>query len=734
MVKLSHDNPAKNKWREAWFRFLRKNKNYLIGNPKDWQVVFLPGTEGLEIEVYDRLGIPRENLVGLENDIQRYEKLKKKRLGIRIPDKPMDSLDFFLQTNDKFDIVNLDYEGMLNSKVIKTLETIAGRQLLKEESVFGISTFGRREQPDVKKKYRQSALARFHSDKLLAVIGYSQRGKDLIHLSNEEILKVKGYDKFEDQRDIGITVQIRDPFARGIANLSLPEIYKKDPSFNITQDAAIDIAHKRGEKFENEVQINNSAAVSIARSLSLFRELFYSGIVSSEQAAAILLNLVEADIQRSYIPVKIERYRYVSTASSPMFSDFFLFSQYTKHLDKIRYITENMFGSLNQKDFLRKVIGIDVVDDFSKKQAAKQYHLFMRDMHKLVYRWIVNFKKVEKRIFLGSSAKLPILNGQEYYNHRYNDDKNGILIEDTWKQLVETYKVTKTQLPRFEAHYTMGTYGPQHIKEETKKIKDDKLSIPDKLDLIPIKYWNRLSANSQKRIEYFLEEDLMKASLNNDSVSQLFNELKESKLYKLLGRKDLSDLRFYALFDDIFLEIKDGKIPKSKRILELYENVQKPGWNYKPCNKVQPERSIDDIAVLIETEKPMLTSEIYEHLRFEEGKDDQWISTNYRTKKTNSIRAYKAWVTMKHGKREEEPTNDMAYQVMLKIEDRKSKKQIMEELGLSTMELAGFIAAKKRGAYDNILAELRKKNPVIDSRGVAHFRNGSALETEKGYK
>ena len=124
MAHKSHYDPAKEKWREAWYQFIRKHRHYLKGSPKDWQVVFFPGEEALELELYDRLRIPRENLLGLEIDPKVWERLRKKRLGIRLTDEPLDARVFFEQTDEKFDIVNLDYEGTFNNNVIRTLESL----------------------------------------------------------------------------------------------------------------------------------------------------------------------------------------------------------------------------------------------------------------------------------------------------------------------------------------------------------------------------------------------------------------------------------------------------------------------------------------------------------------------------------------------------------------------------------------------------------------------------------
>src|SRR3989338_6575880 len=150
MAHKSHYDPAKEKWREAWYQFVRKHRHSLIGSPQDWQVVFFPGEEALEVDVYDRLKIPRENLLGLERDPKVHKKLRKKRLGIRLTDEQVDALDYFSQTDERFEVVNLDYEGFLDHNVVKPLSSIAGRQLLQEGSLAALTIYAKRDSNSAK--------------------------------------------------------------------------------------------------------------------------------------------------------------------------------------------------------------------------------------------------------------------------------------------------------------------------------------------------------------------------------------------------------------------------------------------------------------------------------------------------------------------------------------------------------------------------------------------------------
>ena len=224
MTHKSHFDPAKEKWREAWYQFIRKHRHYLHGKPKDWQVIFFPGEEALEIELYDRLRIPRENLLGLEINPKVWEKLLKKQLGIRLTGEPMDALNFFQQTDEKFDIGLLDYEGTFGTKVVKTLEYIAGRQRLNEESLFGITFFGKRENVKGKKIFYSSLIGGEIEKALVNLIlgNDEKRVWDTFanpNLDQEGALSELGYDSKQQIKDQGITTLFMRLFYQGVQNI-----------------------------------------------------------------------------------------------------------------------------------------------------------------------------------------------------------------------------------------------------------------------------------------------------------------------------------------------------------------------------------------------------------------------------------------------------------------------------------------------------------------------------------
>lgn len=154
MRKESYDYEVKARAREIYRKFIKKNLGYSNQNLK---VVCFPGEEAIEIhQVYDKLAIPRGNIVGLERDKKIYKKLKSDKLGINLfygTDE-----EFFEKTKDRFDIISLDYQGKFNDSKVYSLALIARRQILNSKGILATTFFGQREGKYTKTIYEVFAL------------------------------------------------------------------------------------------------------------------------------------------------------------------------------------------------------------------------------------------------------------------------------------------------------------------------------------------------------------------------------------------------------------------------------------------------------------------------------------------------------------------------------------------------------------------------------------------------
>jgi len=153
MAKETYDFESKRKVRENFSKFI---KRYLGHKIKDLKVACLPGEEALEIfEVYDPLGIPRENIWGIERGEKEYNRLQSKNLGIHL--FPGDDVDFLMQTEHKFDVINLDYQGMFGTPAFRSLKAIARRQILQDKGILGTTFFANREKEKTQLSYQVGA-------------------------------------------------------------------------------------------------------------------------------------------------------------------------------------------------------------------------------------------------------------------------------------------------------------------------------------------------------------------------------------------------------------------------------------------------------------------------------------------------------------------------------------------------------------------------------------------------
>lgn len=88
--------------------------------PKDISVLCFPGIDGAEvIQVYDALGIPRENVVGLERDPEIAEQIRANCPGIEVVNQSLEDYVTGLDRHD-FSVISLDYTGGVTNEQLET--------------------------------------------------------------------------------------------------------------------------------------------------------------------------------------------------------------------------------------------------------------------------------------------------------------------------------------------------------------------------------------------------------------------------------------------------------------------------------------------------------------------------------------------------------------------------------------------------------------------------------------
>lgn len=740
----SHDDPAKDRWREAWYQFIRKHRHSLRGSPKDWRVAFFPGEEALEVKVYDRLGIPRENLLGLEKRPKAYDELKKKSLGIGLTKEPMDALDFFQQTDEKFDIVNLDYEWTFNQLVIRTLKFLAGRQLLGESSLFGLTYYGKREKEDTKELHYETFLG----TEMAVSFFTSDKNKLDILMDNDksplEILSSLGYETKNKVRDLWINT-IKNIFSAGLQNLQINEVFRRNPNFLSIEERVREKVRNPHFEFESEVDIHNTSFAEILHISNLANHLLEMGFGRNKEDTVITSVMAQHYLIKPYLSEHVELYRYISRNRALMISNFINLRQYIKIIEKFRYLAEHAYIDLSLIDFVKSVLKKSEIT----KADVDKFNEIMRRNIGIMYSNYRVVKEINPSIYLGSSAKLPKLTEQLYFEQRYADEQQGIPAEKTWEGIKQSFKVEKAQLPKLEEQYLQGTYGPRPMIEtkadaSTKENKTlESIVKIDKFQIIPDQYWNRLKDHKQdflqKRIMYFIEEDLRRVNLSQEQLDALVRNIHASDWYKQNDKQPLKEERAITFFDDILLMLIADKVPTTRDTKEIYSHITGNNWRdhtYLLNNQKSNEKPNEQNNYKNTAKKPMLdNAELYRKLSVDEGKTDEWILQHYDTPKDGSITAYKAWITIREQrqktlqqKTQQKATDeDIGVKVIMMRREGKSKEEVKNELGLKEYQYRGIMAANRRGAYNEALAKLRINNPLptyyVDEHGIVHPRN-----------
>lgn len=143
VMKDSYGFDAKNQVRGKLKDFV--SKAYPSENQrKNLKVLTLLGHEDHELkQIWDPLGVRRENITSLEYNPKAYEIVNGKNLGVNLVKG--DIADYVAETDKKFDVINLDYVGPFDFNKFQTLQEVAYNQMLESKGVLATWYSGRRE-------------------------------------------------------------------------------------------------------------------------------------------------------------------------------------------------------------------------------------------------------------------------------------------------------------------------------------------------------------------------------------------------------------------------------------------------------------------------------------------------------------------------------------------------------------------------------------------------------------
>jgi hypothetical protein len=407
-VKTQFDYEAKQAARQKLVNFIIRY--YSKDERKHLQMVCFPGAQALDIfRVSDVLGIPRYNVTGIEENREIYKKLEKKDLGINIfhgNDK-----EFFENTNERFDIVSLDYFGTLNLDVWKTLaNSLFGRQVLKPKSILHTNFFGSREKKSVKRVYTIPDYSVF-SDKVIDAFIKTQKLKDGLSWPIFDILGEREGEALQRSKNRSLA-ELREEITRNIIYMGYMGTLKREIGTGTEQFQFLFAIKKRINQLEEQ------------------------GV---PQHLAIYLYLKMCS---PYFCEGLERYRYISDDGSPMLTDIFLFNQHEEWFNYELYPF-----NIKKMDNGRHVVN---VDDYNINEIDLEHPFVKKNLRhaEMVSTYFPKtLELIKPRQFLGSSAKPILLR-----------EKAKELIESgvTSEEILQTYRgVARQQLAAYKAWKTM---------------------------------------------------------------------------------------------------------------------------------------------------------------------------------------------------------------------------------------------------------------------------------------
>ncbi|MGV8141605.1 MAG: hypothetical protein ACP5NW_04160 [Candidatus Woesearchaeota archaeon] len=164
VMKDTYDYDQKAQVRDELRDFISRHYPKLYDR-KNLKVLTFLGHEDHELrQIWDPLGIPRKNITALEKNSKVYEILAQKDLGVNLVKGSIE--DFVLETDDTFNIINLDYQSYFSMDVRETLMTIAFNGILSKKGVFATWLSGKRENSLSSTLYRANLFDRFMKDDL----------------------------------------------------------------------------------------------------------------------------------------------------------------------------------------------------------------------------------------------------------------------------------------------------------------------------------------------------------------------------------------------------------------------------------------------------------------------------------------------------------------------------------------------------------------------------------------
>jgi hypothetical protein len=465
----SYDDPAKQLSRDKEDCFIATHLKTELYSPQNIKVMCLESPELLEVKnVFDKHKIPRENITVVEKDPEVARLIRERGEGINVFN--CWDYEFFANTQEKFDIISLDYKGKKNRTIIQSIRLISNRRILRNKGILIVNTFSAREKNE-EKDFLIPVSTIINSSTVDSTIN---RSNNKLNLENEVIEKstaefnsiFENIASLQESRDFYSEIIMSALCNSDSINFSHLYPWAEDTKELIEQKICVMNLPKEDYK--------DTARAILSRNLYQREMIHYIGTFfdlndDPKVAESVYVGL-KSIFNEIYTVRNIERYKYISSNGAPMEFDLF----YAENV-------ENLFARIKSYFYLQKasaggyILRLKIHKLRGKPRKALE---LMSDIIKANIQFM--WPRMPERIFLGSSVK----NGKEDVEmaKQKKDDKQtqGVsilesvkpgdtitkdqaikLLESGWsaKQIAKIFKgFTKMQIAAFKAHVTMGTY------------------------------------------------------------------------------------------------------------------------------------------------------------------------------------------------------------------------------------------------------------------------------------
>jgi hypothetical protein len=458
--------------------------------PSELRVLCFPGIDAQEIiEVYDPLGIPRQNIVGVERDPKVFRELEKKDLGIRLI---LETLEDYVQgrSQTNFDVVSLDYLGPLNQNQVSTIRDLLNKQarnsfvlhtanlLRRDHNSFPFYFYGfasatnndqiRKTKPGDMDNFLEDSIQRFHERCHHTIYG---RG---LRFSKEE--KQIAYSDTLENLFSGISessTNEHNKFFMGRHYLRiLGGIEKELSDLDEGLEVVLDPEDPLGSKVLDDLYLYGLAELGLQSAAwnCLKFECEKYGI--NEPLIQLGLEKVISNVSddgKQFMKRDAETYSYISESGAPMIGDVYFLGHPRKQIE----ISER----------IAKIVGFPEAFHIKNPYDLRKFYLEIEKFAKETVKYSslktieTLMEKSDNRTFLGNSSK-PVLTKRR----AIEEFRNGLEVED----LREKYRGwSGKSLAQWKAHFTMGTYDeklPEGNFEENGDL--EKITKEEAIDLI----------------------------------------------------------------------------------------------------------------------------------------------------------------------------------------------------------------------------------------------------------